>query len=184
LTAVGEDGAPLFRGRVARPAQPGPAQTTFDVPPGRVQVRMAVEAAGGDVLDSEVRQVEVPDMTAAGVGFGTPFLFRARTARDAQLIKVNPAAAPTPVREFSRADRLVVKLEVYGSADAAPHVTARLLNRAGQAMTEIPVVMEAPSGQAVIELALAALAPGEYVIEIGPGGPTGGTELLGFRVTS
>jgi hypothetical protein len=46
-----------------------------------------------------------------------------------------------------------------------PPVTARLLNRAGQSMADLPV-QQRPGNPAEIELPLSPLAAGEYLIEL------------------
>jgi hypothetical protein len=85
------------------------------------------------------------------------------------------------VREFSRADRLVVRVPVYGPGGTTPAFTAHLLNRTGQPMNELPAAASGAPDMQQIELALAALAPGEYIIELEAGDLK---ELVGFRVTS
>jgi hypothetical protein len=86
------------------------------------------------------------------------------------------------MREFSRTDRLLIRVPVYGPGNAAPALAVHLLNRAGQPMTEIPAASDAPGVQQ-IELSLAGLAPGEYIIQI-KAVSTGAdaTQLVGFRV--
>jgi hypothetical protein len=60
-----------------------------------------------------------------------------------------------------------------------------LLNRSGQAMSEIPVSAAPTGGEQQIDLPLSGLAPGEYVIEIKATADGGeAKELVGFRVTS
>jgi hypothetical protein len=61
-----------------------------------------------------------------------------------------------------------------------------MLNRAGQPMNELPVTPPAaPSADAVIDVPLAGIAPGDYVLEIKATGEGGeAKELVGFRVTS
>ena len=65
-------------------------------------------------------------------------------------------------------------------------MSAHLLNRAGQPMSELPVTPPAdPSVDSTIDLPLAGVAPGEYVLEIKATGESGeAKELVGFRVTS
>jgi hypothetical protein len=62
-------------------------------------------------------------------------------------------------------------------------VTARLLNRAGQSMSDLPV-RQAAAGQSELELALSPLAAGEYLIELNAKSEAGSTaqELIAFRV--
>jgi hypothetical protein len=59
-----------------------------------------------------------------------------------------------------------------------------LLNRTGAAMNELKAEPSPKAGEQQIDLALAALPPGEYVVEIKTGDKDGeASELLGFRVT-
>jgi hypothetical protein len=151
-----------------------------------MQLRLAVESADSEVLDSEVREVKVPDLTAPDAALATPEVFRARTARDFQQMKGDPKAVPTAAREFTRAERVFLRVIAYGGAAGKPAVTARLLNRGGQAIADLPVTPSAAvsDGGHDIDLALASLAPGEYLVELtvaGGGDPV--KELVGFRVT-
>jgi VWFA-related protein len=181
ISAIAADGSPLYRGRASAAA----TRLSFDVPPGAMQVRIAVEGSGSEVLDSETREVTVPDLTVPQVTFGTPEVFRARTVREAQTQKADPNAAPTPAREFSRTERIVIRVPAYGAGTARPELRARLLNRTGQAMSDLPVAPASDAMPASIDLALAGLAPGEYVVEITAGGDgSEATELIGFRVAS
>jgi VWFA-related protein len=184
LTAVGPDGTPYFRGRV--PDTPpvatagtatGPTQVSFEALPGKMQLRVSVESAGSEVLDSEVREVAVPDLTAPDRVIGTPAVFRARTVRELQQLKTDAHAAPTATREFSRSDRVFVRIPVYGQN---PTLTAKLLNRAGDAMSELPVNATGGGSTRDVDLTLSSLPPGEYLVEISSG--AGSKELVGFRV--
>jgi VWFA-related protein len=174
LTAVGPDGSPYFRGRVTDP------RVAFDAAPGKMQLRLSVEGSSSQVLDTETREIAVPDLTAAETVLGTPQILRARTARDFQLIKGDVTAVPAATREFSRTERLLIRVPAYGPGGAAPALMARLLNRGGQPMNELKAAPSAVEGVQEIDLALASLAPGEYVIELTAGDIQ---ELVGFRVT-
>ncbi len=136
------------------------------------------------MLDSETREISLPDFGAPQTSLGTPEVLRARTARDYQQLKADSDAVPVAVREFSRTDRLLIRAPAYGPANTVPAVTARLLNRGGQAMTDLQVTVGAPDSMALIDLPLAGLAPGEYVVEIKAAGEGGeAKELVGIRVT-
>jgi VWFA-related protein len=185
VTAVAPDGSPYFRGRVpeaapAPNAPPAPGRVTFDANPGRVQLRLSVEGAASQVLDTETREIAVPDRTGDTV-LGTPRLFRARTGRDYQQIKADPDAVPVAAREFSRADRLLIRVPVYGAGGTAPTLSVHLLNRSGQPMSELQAEAAGAPDIQQIDMPLAALAPGEYLLEIKAGDHQ---ELVGFRVTS
>jgi hypothetical protein len=107
-------------------------------------------------------------------------LLRTRTARDLQQLTANPDAVPVATRDFSRADRLVVRVPVYGPGSTPPTVSAQLLNRGGQRMSDVAVAPSAVPDTQQMELSLATLAPGEYILEIKAGDVQ---ELVGFRVT-
>jgi len=192
LTAAGPDGAPYFRGRVpdalitAPPAAgTSPARVTFEAKPGKIQLRLSVESAASEVLDAETREFTVPDLTSPQTALGTPEVFRARTLRDFQQLKGDPKAVPVPAREFSRTDRLLVRIPAWGPANSVPKLTARLLNRGGQAMSDLPVAPAAsPGAPFEIDMPLAGMAPGEYVLEVSAAGEGGeAKELVGFRVS-
>ena len=127
LTALGSDGNQYFRGNVEH-------AISFDAPPGTIVLRISVEAADASVLDTETREVPVPDVTSAAIWLSTPQVFRARTVREAQQIKADPAATPLAGRAFSREDRMLVRVAAYGPGK--PTVTARLLNHLGQAVAD------------------------------------------------
>jgi hypothetical protein len=196
LMAMGADGAPYFRGRVPAEATPAPvggasgttgtarapSRITFDVAPGTVQLRVSVEGASSQVLDTELRDIVVPDLTGAQTVLGTAEVLRARTVRELQLIKADPAAVPFATREFSRTDRLVIRVPVYGPGNSAPAVSVRLLNRTGQKMLELPGAGGAPSPA----VRAGAGEPGtRRACPRDPGSRQrrGAKQLVGFRVT-
>lgn len=207
LMAVGPDGSPYFRGRVpdvalaaagtaavssaasatqsaAVTAGRGPSRVTFDVTPGKMQLRLSVEGTASQVLDTEMREINVPDLTAPQTSLGTPELFRARTVREFQQLKTDPDAIPLAGREFGRTDRLFVRIAAYGPGGTTPAISAHILNRSGQPMNELPVTPSTKAGLQQVDIPLAGLAPGEYVLEIKATGEGGeAKELVGFRVT-
>ncbi|HUK33682.1 MAG TPA: VWA domain-containing protein, partial [Vicinamibacterales bacterium] len=197
VMAVGNEGTPYFRGRVpdvalasragaseAGSAAKGPSQVSFDAPPGTMQLRLSVEGASAGVIDSEIRDVVVPDLTKTTTTLGTPAVYRARTPRELQQMKADPQSVPATAREFSRTDRIFVRVPVYGAG--APSLSVHLLNRGGQAMSEVPVTAPVgPATESIIDVPVASLAPGEYILEIKASGEGGeAKELVGFRVTS
>jgi VWFA-related protein len=196
LLAQSLDGEVYFKGRV--PDTDAPATTdaaaatstaarsssaTFEAPPGRIQLRMAIDGSTG-LLDNDSREMIVPDLTAPEIRLGTPQVFVARTAREFQILAKDAAALPTASRDFRRTERLLVRGEVFGPEAAAITVTVRLLNRGGQKMADVPL---ASAGTPyTVDLSLASLAPGEYLLEISTTaeGQQPATELIAFRVGS
>jgi VWFA-related protein len=205
LTATAPDGRPVFRGRIPEEGAPAAsnagttmpstgvtttatpvaagASTSFDAVPGPLQLRMVVENSRGQVMDSATQELTVPDYSKVQVSLSTPRVYKGRTVRDLQTLKGNSAAAPIADRTFSRAERLFVRVEAYSADGSAPTVSARLLNRGGTAMSDVPMQAGA-SGQSELEFGLSALAAGDYVIEINAKTGTGtAQELIAFKVS-
>ena len=161
-----------------------PSRVTFDAAPGKMQLRVSVEGTGSQVLDTEVRDITVPDLTSAQTVLGTPAVFRARTVRELQQLKADPDAVPVPGREFSRSDRMLIRVPAYGPGGTSPKLTVHLLNRAGSAMIELTAGPAPAQTEQMIDVPLTGLAPGEYVVEIkADGDGADAQQLVGFRVT-
>ncbi len=202
LTVTASDGRPLFRGRVpdadagsgaagvngpgagAPPDAAAGASATFDAPPGPLQLRMMVEGAHGQIVDSTTQDVTVPDFTTVQVSMSTPRVYRTRTAREMQQIKSQLDARPTPGREFSRTERLLVRIDAYAPGGAVPELSAKLLNRTGQPMADLPVQpASGPTFQ--IDLPLGSLAGGEYLLQVNAKTDAGtAQQLIAFKVGS
>jgi hypothetical protein len=195
LMAIAPDGSPSFRGKVpdaalasaapaaaasGTPATRGPSRVSFEVPPGKIQLRISVEGSASQVLDSETREISVPDLTSAQAILGTPSVLRARTAREFQALRADADAVPIAGREFNRIEHLLVRVPAYGPGGTTPELSVHLLNRAGSAMNELKAEASPRTGEQQIDLPLAGLPPGEYVLEIKT---SDATELVGFRVT-
>jgi hypothetical protein len=172
LQARSPDGAVLFDGPVA-PTGPAavdepaatPALVVFDLPPGRLRLRMSIQDAASTVLDQDVRELSIRDMKG-DVAIGTPEVLRARTVREFRLLN-DANAVPVASREFSRTERLVIRFRAYGPPGDALGVSARLLGRMGQPIRDLVVTPAAlPDGECAIDLPLAGFAPGDYTIEL------------------
>jgi hypothetical protein len=149
-----------------------------------MQLRLSVEGADAQVLDSETREITVPDLTGTQPLMGTPAVFRARTAREFQQLRTATDVIPLAGREFNRIEHLLIRVPTYGPGGTAPPLRARLLNRAGQPMNDLQIEPSPTAGEQQIDLPLAALPPGEYVVEIRAGDQDGDAkELFAFRVT-
>ena len=149
-----------------------------------MQLRISVEGASSQVLDSEVREIAVPDLTAAQPTLGTPAVLRGRTLPEFNRLKADADAVPIAIREFNRTERLLIRIPAYGPGGTSPALKVHVLNRAGNTMNELQAAPSPKAGEQQIELPLAAFPPGEYVVEIKAGDQDGDAkELLGFRVT-
>ncbi len=178
-------GTPATSTAPATSSAPGPQALSFDAPPGKLELRMTVEGATGGVLDQEIRNITIPDLTAPQPAISTPRVYSARTPREFQALAGNPNAVPPAAREFSRTTRLLIRFDSYGPGNEVPAPAAALLNNNGQKFTDIPVTPATAGGTHQIDLSLATIPPGEYVVEITVKGATGeAKELVAFRVVS
>ncbi len=165
-------------------AAPGPLRAVFDAPPGRLQMKVTVESASSEVLETDERDINVPDFAGPQVTLSTPAVFSARTPRELRALLSDPDVVPTPGRQFSRTERLQIRFDAYAPGPAAPVVTARLLNRNGDEMRALALqTSEGHPGRHTIDLPLTALPPGEYLIGINAKGETGeATAMIAMRI--
>jgi VWFA-related protein len=189
--ALAADDSTLFDGPVSPtgPLRPdassdSSARAVFEARPGIVRLRMSIENEAEQSVDSDVRDITVRDLSAAVV-LGTPEVFRGRTARDFRGFEGATGAAPVASREFSRTERLMIRVPAYASNDARPTVSARLMNRKGQAIRDLEVQPASGLIPAVIDLPLAGFAVGDYRIELAAASSGAQTkDVLDFRVTN
>ena len=144
--------------------------------PGRYQIRAQLTAAGARSSLTLSTVVAVP---AAEALLGTASVASRRGPGTGRLFQ------PTADPRFRRTERLVVETPLL-AADAT--VSARLLNRLGQPMA-VPVTLAERIDESLqlrvslAELALAPLAPGEYVVEVtATKGTATSTVSYGFRM--
>jgi hypothetical protein len=188
LSAASPSGEEFFNGPVGASVAESPrgASVSFNVKPGRLRLKVAVEGENPVALDNEDREVTVPDLTGADLGLATPRVFVARNGREYQALKGDTDPIPTALREFRRTDRLVVRFAAFGKPTGPLVVTARLLNRQGQKMSDLPVAPPASDGETQhVDLPLSSLATGEYLLELSAAseGQSAATELVAFRVS-
>lgn len=131
------------------------------LPAGAYQIRVQATPSGG------TRGVPATASTLVTVPKAAALLGSAATAS-----RRGPGSgrlfAPTADPRFRRTERIVLETPLVSKTAT---VTARLLNRVGQAMN-VPVTLSERIDESLLlrvsvaELALAPLAPGEYVIEV------------------
>jgi VWFA-related protein len=170
------DGTVVFEGPIA-PTGPAvvdepsatPARAVFDVPPGRLRLRMSIQDAGSAVLDQDVREMSIRDLKG-DLAVSTAEIYRARTMREFHTLE-DEAAVPVASREFSRTEHLLIRFRAYGPAcpepcrGVPPAVSARLLDRAGHPTRALSPALTS-AGDYTVDLPLAMFAPGEYAIEV------------------
>lgn len=187
LTVLGAGDAVVFKGPVL-PAGPeaglsdGPSRAVFETAPGRLRLRMNIQDGDRRDVDTDVRDLIIRDLRGR-VAIGTPEVLRARNAREFRALGADPDATPVSSRIFSRTERLLIRFPAY-APDGEPTVSARLLNRMGQAMRTLDI-SAGVGGDHEIDLLLSGLASGEYQLELDASSSAGSvTERIDFRVTS
>jgi hypothetical protein len=187
LLATTPAGDIVYRGRL--PATLAPtgqgAAISFDAKPGKLDLRLTIEGDGTGTLDTEDRELMVPDLSTPELMLGTPKLWFARSAREFTALAASADAPPTATREFRRTDRLLIRVEAFGPGTEPPTVTARLLNQQGDKMGDLTVTAPAtPGGAYSVDLPLASYSTGQFLLELSANGeghkPV--TELVAFRI--
>lgn len=188
VLATSPSGDIIFRGKVpTEMAVPGNGGITrFNAPPGKLDVRLTIEGDGTGTLDTEDRELAIPDLSAPEVILSTPKLWFARNALEFKSLTSGTPPAPSATRDFRRTDRLLIRLDAYAPAAAPTTVTAQLLNQQGTKMSDVTVTapVDASSQTYTIDLPLANLAAGQYLLEI-TGNSEGHkpvSELVAFRL--
>ena len=201
VTAMGDTGGAYFRGRVPEPssragrgtgrrrreaaAPPPVTRVEFEADPGTLQLSLAIEGEGGEVLDRDRDEIEIPDFTGPDVVLGSPSFVRARNALELRELVDDFAVVPTASREFRRTDHLLVRVDAHAPGGAPPSVEARLLNRRGDSIYALDVQPAADGRPFQVHVAPVSLPPGEYLIELRAASPTDEvTRLLAFRLVS
>lgn len=159
-----------------------PARLVFETAPGRLKLQMTIEDGAARVVDTDVRDVIVSPMTAP-VAIGSAEILRARNIRDLRAYEADPKAAPVAAREFSRTERLLIRVPAY-APNGTPEVTAKLTSKLGSAMRDLDVSAGPKPDIYQIDLPLAGLASGDYSVQFLVKSPAGqAKESLDFHVT-
>ena len=161
----------------------GAAYAVVTAEPGSApHVRAPGLNAKGVVIDSDARDVDVPNIGSARATILAPAVLRTGSAREFRTVSEDPDAAPVPSRDFRRTDRLLLRVPAYDAGGAPARVSATLLNRWRQPMRAVPAMPGSlREGITQFDIPLAPLAPGEYTIRLSAGGVT---EHVTFRVRS
>ena len=184
VTASTPEGTVLFDGSLVAVDAPVPPEglnrAEFTAPTGRVLVDVKILDAKGVVLDTDARDVEVPNLGASRATILAPAVLRSTSAREFRAMIEDPSAAPVPSREFRRTERLLLRVPAYDASGAPARVSATLLNRWRQPMRALPAMPESVlDGITQFDVPLAPLAPGEYTIRLSVGTVS---EHVTFRV--
>ena len=169
LQAKTHDGTVLFDGALS-PVRSGEIQEAsaadraeFDAPAGTIELNMTIFGGRGEKLDVDMRNVDVPAVSNAAPVLMPPMLVGTWSAKEFNAVSTDPNASPDPSREFSRMQRLMIRVPAYAGGQPIP-VRGRLLNRTGQPMRAIDAMPGVPTGITQFDLPLAPLSPGDYYL--------------------
>jgi hypothetical protein len=125
---------------------------------------MSVLSIAGGTIDTDVRDVDVPDLSRRGDGpfILTPEIVRGRTTPEFRTEAADPLASPTPARLFTRGDRLLITVPVWSPAPAPIRVSATIANAMGGVMRTLEQAEGSDALRPRFEIPLAWLAPGDY----------------------
>jgi VWFA-related protein len=187
VTASAADGAVLFDGAIAPVGEARGASlpdfASFAAPVGAVRIDMKILDGKGVVLDTDARDVSIPKPRRDAATLYSPSVLRVRSAREFRDLASDKSAAPTPLREFRRTERLILRVAAIDAAGAPTDVRATLLNRWRQPMRDLEPMPERWDSITQFDLPLSGLAPGEYTVRISLSGPTGNVaEHVTFKV--
>jgi VWFA-related protein len=163
------------RGHAGQGARVPVSAAVFDVAPGPVTLEFTLLGADRTVVDRWIETIVVPPFAPGAVAMGTPRLFVARSALEYRALTGEASeSVPTPLREFRRTDRVLV--EVPRRVDAGG-LDVQLLNRTGARLVDLrwPEIGR-------LELPLASLAAGDYILALRVRGHQAIAQHIGFRI--
>lgn len=139
---------------------------SFNAPAGTVQLDFTIRDSAGEMIDREQRTVTVPDLGKTTLALTTPVVSRARSASEVRSLLSVPEPIAFAGREFSRSDRLLLRVAPYGTASTDAEITAQLVGPRGATLAELPIHAEGEGGGFRLDLPLSSLATGEFLIAI------------------
>jgi hypothetical protein len=160
------------------------AGAAFPAPPGPLKVTVTVHDDAGDVIDREVRTIDIPDPSESRLWISSPAVFRTQNVRQFRALDRGPNATPFPGREFERTDRLNIRFAVNGTAASTATVAARIISQSGKDLTELSVTKVTPDETRYeIDLPLSSVARGDFLIAISAiAGPDTVRALVPLRI--
>jgi VWFA-related protein len=144
----------------------GPRGATFSAPAGTLVMTFSVRDAEGEIIDREVRTIEVPQPALATLALSTPVVFRARNPLELRALTEDSSPLVYAGRDFERSDRLRVRVKVYGTASEGAKVSARLLGAQGTALANLPVQTAGAPDLYQIDLVPSSISRGAFIIAI------------------
>jgi hypothetical protein len=112
----------------------------------------------------EVATVLVPGTPSPALSVAAPALWVVRTPADLKRVHSDTPPAAYQGREFSRSERILMRIVVEGQRAATAAVSIGLIDRRGKRLTDLPFT-RTPAGW-LLDLPLQSIARGEYLIGV------------------
>jgi VWFA-related protein len=167
LTVKSVDVEASFNGQTLHNDALPPEGLTLNLTPGTLQLSFTAKNADGDIVDRERRDVAIPNPARTTLALSTPAMWRARNAVEYREMSA-PDAQPKRAfagREFRRGERVIVRIDAYGSQADGAEVSAKLLGQQGKELTDLPLKAGPRPGSYQLELTLGSIAKGEFLVE-------------------
>jgi hypothetical protein len=160
LAAITFEGQTLYTSTLGPLGAAGtlPAETSFVVPAGPLQISLSIR--GARPLDTDVRYIDVPRLDAARPQIAAVEFVRPRSLPEFKVMQSDQTVMPTEAREFLRQDRLLVRVRAF-AASGSPAVSVTLLNSLGQPLLELSA-LHPVDGAAQFDLPFAPYPKGDY----------------------
>ena len=150
----------------------------FQAAPGPVQVEFAIHDSEGEIIFREQRSITVPDPQKTALALSTPVLSRARSAAEYRALSAEEVPAAFAGRDFSRTDRVLLRVQPYGSAANEVEMTAQLVGPRGNTLADLPIQPADKGSGFELDLPLSSFATGDFVIAIVARTPADRVEAL------
>ena len=114
-----------------------------------------------------VRTILAPDPSSPSLAVQSPAVWSVRRPVDLQAVLGPTPPAPVDGREFSRVERLILRVELTGTDAPDATARARLVGKGGAKLTDLPMTRISADAQYWrIDFPLMAVARGDYVIAV------------------
>jgi hypothetical protein len=150
----------------------------FAAAPGPVQLELAIHDSAGEIIYREQRSITVPDLEKTTLALSTPVVSRARNSAEYRSLSSEDAPTAFAGREFSRTDRVILRVLPYGSAASEVEMSAQLVGPRGNTLAELPIQAADHGAGFELDLPLSSFATGDFVIAIAARTPSERVEAL------
>jgi hypothetical protein len=129
-------------------------------------VTFTARNAEGEVIDREMRDATIPNTSRTTLALGTPTVMRARNSFEFRELTTSGSPAVFAGREFTRGERIIVRIDAFGASANDAVVTARLLGQKGLPLAPLPVKAAGVARRYQVELPIGSVAKGDFLVEI------------------